>query len=336
MPNTNKIKPLIEFLIPSYKRFEGTIVAANSIYRQIIESDLINEVRITIVDDASPDVTVDRLAGRLNMNSCDIEIRKNKNNKGMSRNIYDMVSGSCATFCTVLTDDDWLAAGCLSDMVKHLKSIEFDDDIGGIFTPRYSYLENGQLHCVVCKPFASDRLIKPGSLSAIRYCSNGFILTGFIFRPKLFASKNWQDNIDNGYFPVINYAFISSRFSIKFVNRKWFHHTVLNHCHWDAWGASSKEQYRRLYGDYMDAISYIAINLPEIPFFRISRIAFMGYEIKNYLHSMMANKFHLRDFVGLATANTRSRLPFYCSLVLAFVCFGFMKALKPFESRDQV
>ena len=63
-----------------------------------------------------------------------------------------MVSSSSGIFCTVLTDDDWLQPGVLLDILNHLEMLVEFPNIAGIFT-RYSYLEDGNLHCIACPPF---------------------------------------------------------------------------------------------------------------------------------------------------------------------------------------
>jgi hypothetical protein len=250
--------PLLEFLIPAYKRFDGAINAAKSVARQIRSHSFDECVIIRIVDDGSPGFSSADMTGALSEWKGYVRIEANSSNKGMSLNIYDMVASSAAKFCTILTDDDWLFTGALSEIVAFLHSVADRPDIGGIFTPRYSYLEDGTLNCVVCRPYKHDRLLHPGPASSLRHCHNGFILTGFIFRPSLMAKEEWRVNIQNSFFPVINFWGILRNYSVLFVDRNWFQHTVLNVCHWEAWGDGPKQQRRRLYSDYMDAIAFMA------------------------------------------------------------------------------
>lgn len=279
---------LLEFLIPTYKRLDGAVVAARSIACQILEERLEKCVSIRIVDDKSPNFSMEAITNALSVYSVCIDIQVNKLNKGMSQNIFDMVRSSEASFCTVLTDDDWLFPGALSEIIKYLQEIDDKSNDGGLFTPRCSYLETGELVSVVCKPFNRDKLIPSGPVAAIRYCHNGFVLTGFIFRPRLMAIDDWRKNIDNSFFPIINFWGVLSASPILFVDKNWFRHTVLNVCHWEAWGAGKSEQGRRLYSDYMDAIGYVADRSWQASRSSISRLGVFCYEITNYSRQMQS------------------------------------------------
>ena len=61
MPATH----LLEVLIPAYKRLDGCICAARSVATQIRKSALEGVVKISIVDDASPGISIDRLENSL-------------------------------------------------------------------------------------------------------------------------------------------------------------------------------------------------------------------------------------------------------------------------------
>ncbi len=279
---------LLEFLIPVYKRFDGAINAAQSVARQIRAYSFDEFVGIRIVDDGSPGFSSAEMAEALSEWKAYVQIEANPSNKGMSLNIYDMVSSSTAKFCTILTDDDWLFADALPEIVSCLDSIAGRPYVGGIFTPRYSYLEDGSLHCVVCQPFKRDKLISPGAVNSFRYCHNGFILTGFIFRPGLMAKVEWKQNIQNSFFPVINFWGILASRPLLFVNRNWFQHTVLNVCHWEAWGDGAKQQRRRLYSDYMDAIAFMAQRSVPEPGSKSSLAAIFAFETINYARQIIS------------------------------------------------
>jgi glycosyltransferase involved in cell wall biosynthesis len=248
----------LEFLIPTYKRFGGALVAANSITSQVLEHKTVDKVSVRVVDDGSPGFSVSSFRQGLLCSGGYVTVEANSKNKGMSQNIFDMVVSSRSKFCTILTDDDWLMPGKLLNILAHLDQIADDPTIGGIFTPRFSYLEDGSLHGISCKFSEQDQLLSPGPLNSLRYSRNGFILTGFIFRPGIAAVNDWSLNIHNGYFPIINFGIILSRYSLLYVNQNWFHHAVLNHCHWESWGKDKKAQTKRLYRDYMSTVSYLA------------------------------------------------------------------------------
>jgi len=306
---------LLEFLIPAYKRTDGVVLASLSVAQQVVENNFESLVLITVVDDASPNFSKDILIRSLGDKAHLIHINVNSLNKGMSRNIFDMTSSSNAEFCTVLTDDDWLLDGKLVEIVEYLRSIVNKKCIGGLYTPRYSYLGTGELHCVVCKPFSQDRLIENGPVQAMKYCEDGFILTGFIFRPAYFARKEWSENIGNAFFPVINFGIILSRYSLLYVDRNWFHHTVLNVCHWEAWGEDQFIQRKRLYRDYMDAVSILARSLISYGISSKSKISIVWYEYSNYLSQFRSKDMPLFSRINGVSWRTRQRLAFKISVV---------------------
>lgn len=182
----------------------------------------------------------------------------------MSGNILDLVSLSKSPFCTILTDDDWLEEGALPEILEEIsKILVFDNSkdsqiIGAFFVPRYSYLEDGTLHCVECRPFTCDSLISPSPCNVIKYSRNAFILTGLFFRPALVDFAFWEENKANSFFPLLYYSSIAISSDVKFLNRKWLHHTCLNLCHWEAWGESELQQNARLHSDYLQALVLIA------------------------------------------------------------------------------
>lgn len=328
--NDNIMKAmLVEFIIPSYKRPHGAVKAANSVVEQMLHEKLNEFVSVRIVDDATPGETIEAFEKRLGQTSNYVTINVNSHNKGMSRNIYDIVRGSTAEFCTILTDDDWLHPGSLFEIVRFLKRARSDQQIGAIFTPRYSYLEDGELHCIVCKPFPGDRRLGSGNLNALRYCVNGFILTGFIFRPQFIDYTRWSENLGNAYFPIINFAGVLARHDVMFLDRNWFQHTVLNVCHWEAWGADEFSQTLRLYWDFMDAISMIA------------RIAF--YESRSVQESLIIwqdeSRIYTQQFKAIYT-KIDGRLSFVSrrtwvrpAFLMALLKFHMKRFLRDFNKR---
>ena len=320
---------ILEFLIPAYKRFDGAIKAARSIANDISAYSLSDYVSIRIVDDASPGVSRKLFSDSLSEYSEYVQLELNQVNKGMSLNIFDMVRSSEASFCAILTDDDWLFPGCLVEIISCLERVVDCPEVGGVFTPRYSYLEDNSLHCVICRPFERDTLIRPGPINSLRYSHNGFILTGFVFRPCLMSERDCRTNIQNSFFPVVNFWKILGSHSILFVDRNWFHHTVLNHCHWESWGSDVIEQRHRLYVDYMDAIAYMAQNssgrgpfyLCLLPIF-FCEVREYARQIISYLHSD-APSFFLQEHVF------ERRFAFWVSIfiVLLYVLFRVLAVM---------
>jgi glycosyltransferase involved in cell wall biosynthesis len=252
-------RPVLEFLIPTYKRPEGAVRAARSIVEQARGTDVAGDIRITIVDDCSPGVSREDIS----VFGLDVDVvcERNDANKGMSANIFDMVHGAEGVICTVLTDDDWLQPGALREMVdvaQALQTTSSAEAVAGYFVPRYSYLESGELHCIECRPFSVDKVIRPSPLNGVKYARNGFILTGFFFRPKLIDFGLWRRNLENGYFPVLNFGALLFKYPIVFFDRNWFVHTVLNQCHWEAWGENELMQRRKLTKDFIEVLSVLA------------------------------------------------------------------------------
>ena len=318
MSNTH----LLDILIPTYKRASQVIVASNSAAKQICDFGLTSKVHISIVDDGSPNFSIRILQENLAKWPIAISIKKNTVNKGMSLNILEMIKHSSAHFCTVLTDDDWMEEGSLVEIIEYLQIIKDKVNIGGIFTPRYSYIESGKLHCIVCAPFGEDKLINAGAVNSLKYCHNGFILTGFIFRTCLTAKHEWGINIENCWFPVINFSSILFHQDILFANKKWFHHTCLNKCYWERWGNNHLNQSRRLYRDYMNLITDLADKASRSSMLRASKAIIFYYQFYNYSQRILAFSNHigpsyLRWTMNDVSPHTRKHPAFLLAWILS-------------------
>lgn len=248
----------LEFLIPSYKRPKTLPSTIDSVAKQIFENNLEDRVCITVVDDCSPDLDVALIADKFSACKTFLSFRVNKINKGMSSNIRDMVASSRAFYCSILTDDDQLQSGALAKIIQLIDSMNDQhgsDLLAAFYVPRYSYLEDGTLHGIVCESFNETTVIEPGPLNSLRYMHDGFVLTGLFFKPALINFPLWDRHIENGFFPVIYFSDLLLKYRNLFVHDNWFIHMVLNECHWESWGATDKARYIRLYRDYMEAVS---------------------------------------------------------------------------------
>jgi len=245
----------LEFLIPSYKRPQSFVRAVLSVASQVEKLNLGDRVKITVVDDCSPNIDLAEMIAAISPFSQFVSVRQNDRNKGMSLNIRDMVAECVADFCTVLTDDDLLQQDSLKEIIETIDNLDKQRTVGSFFVPRYSYLEDGTLHCIVCNPFSEDTTIAAGTLSSLRYLENGFILTGLFFNPKLINFKIWDDHIDNSFFPVIYFADLLLNYESLFIDKNWFVHVVNNECHWDSWGKTEQQRTLRLYNDYLKAVA---------------------------------------------------------------------------------
>lgn len=320
------MKYLVEFLIPTYKRFNGAIEAAMSVSRQIDTYNLSQQVKIRVVDDNSPNFRIDIFKDKLGSFLDYIEISINEYNKGMSKNIYDLTTSSSAEFCTVLTDDDYLQPGALPEIVSELEVL--NPLVCGLFTPRYSYTEDGKLHFIACKPKKSNMLIKSGCVNSIRYAHNGFILTGFIMRTSKIAKAQWKQNIKNAYFPVINFGSILLIDHILFVNKNWFYHTVLNEVHWDSWGKNEYERAKRLNQDYLDAITYISTQALINSKYYLEKLLIYSYELSGFMR-YLNNVQSLRyiDVLRSASRHSKVRLTFIITYVISYPIY-YLKRIK--------
>lgn len=241
-PSQGMVAPpcmLIEFLIPAYMRKDGAATAARSIIKQA-NGLPVGSIGVWIQDDCSLNISdsyyQELLSELQSPSSVVVTITRNASNMGMSKNILDMAEKTRAQYWAVLTDDDYLEEGSLVPLLNVVGAASVIE-CPLLFTPRYSYLESGELHCVECAPFPEyPSVIPSGALSALRYCRNGFILTGMIISSNCDFSA-WKIFSDNAFFPVINFgaALISSPCLV--VDRPWFHHTVLNSVYWQSWGA---------------------------------------------------------------------------------------------------
>lgn len=279
----------LEFLIPSYKRPETLPLTVDSVVRQIVENHLETRVSIMVVDDCSPNVDAAVLADKFSSYKDIITYSKNQINKGMSLNIRDMVASSQADYCCILTDDDRLQPGALTKIITVIDGLNDlcgTASIGAFYVPRYSYLEDGSLHCIVCEPFKTNRIIEPGPLSMIKYLHDGFILTGLFFQPRLINFHLWDQHVENVFFPLIYFSDLLGKHRCLFVHDNWFIHTVLNECHWESWGTTEKARYTRLYKDYMEVVSIAAEEAFSRTSHLIDILLIFIEEVKRYAHQI--------------------------------------------------
>jgi glycosyltransferase involved in cell wall biosynthesis len=277
----------LEFLIPSYKRPQSFVRAVLSVASQVEELNLGDRVKITVVDDCSPNIDLAETIDAVVPFAQFVNVRQNETNKGMSLNIRDMVAESDADFCTVLTDDDLLQPDSLKQIIDTIDNLDKEQSkIGSFFVPRYSYLEDGTLHCIVCNPFAEDTKIAPGTLSSLRYLENGFILTGLFFNPKFINFKIWDEHIENSFFPVIYFADLLLNYESLFINKNWFVHVVNNECHWDSWGKTEQQRTLRLYNDYLKAVALSSEQALARESGIVPNLALLKQEFICYKHQM--------------------------------------------------
>lgn len=260
---------LLTICIPTYKRPITLRRCIISVEEQIQRFGLEEQVQIYVTNDASPDNTAQVLEEFKSV-ACFKHVNREKN-LGMSANIKCMLEETLleSTFQLIITDDDYLQPNILDSVVEFLTAqLAASPDVPFIWTPRYSYTEDGKLHCVVCRPFQRDTLIPSSSRNTGRYMSNGFILSGLIVKAREIDFYLWNDYLENAYFPIIFSGDLILRKHSFFWDMNIVHHTVLNECHWDRWGQSKAEIKLRLFIDFMNA--YVVIGRKIKPPFQAS------------------------------------------------------------------
>jgi|GEM_PF-1889583 len=249
---------LLTICIPTYKRPITLRRCIISVVEQIQRFGLEEQVMVYVTNDASPDNTAQVLDEFKSLN-CFRHVNREKN-LGMSANIKCMLEEALleSTFQLIITDDDYLQPDILDAVVKFLKvQLVANPDVPLIWTPRYSYTEDGKLYCVACNPFDEDTLIPPSIRNAGRYMYNGFVLSGLIVKAGDIDFSLWNEHLENAYFPVIFSGDLISRKPSLFWNMNIVHHSVLNECHWERWGQSEAEITLRLFIDFINVFVVI-------------------------------------------------------------------------------
>ena len=253
--------PMIRLLtvcIPTYKRATTLCHCIISVAEQIEHFGLEEEVQIYVANDASPDNTAQVLEEFSSM-KCLRHVNRGSN-LGMSANIKCMLEETMlqSTYQLIITDDDYFQPGILESTVEFLTTqLVTNPDVSLIWTPRYSYTEDGRFHGVVCDTFNEDTLIPPSLINAGRFMNNGFVLSGLIVNARVIDFNLWSEHLENAYFPVILSGDLISRKPSLYWNRNIVHHSVLNKCHWERWGKSDAEITLRLFIDFFNSFVVI-------------------------------------------------------------------------------
>lgn len=317
---------LLTICIPTYKRSSTLDRCIESIVSQINEHELSDVVGIYVTDDASPDDTKDILH---KFNSLEYFIGVSREiNLGMNVNIKNMLSEvkDKSRYQLIITDDDYLQPSVLKEIIDFLRKDNILNVAPAIWTPRYSYTEDGDLHCIVCNPFKDSRAVKASAANTGRYMHNGFVLSGLILRAKYIDYEFWEQYKENSYFPVIFFGEMLRKNGAYYWNKNVVHHTVLNECHWERWGENDVVIRIRLFADYINAYSIMArkIKIPyQLAVFHI--VSFFG--VRNEINSLLAsNTWHgdqhllsdaIREFQAQNPAKFKLRLRLMMVFALA-------------------
>lgn len=247
-------------LIPVYQRFTGALRASHSVVAHN-QGDLeAGRIRVVVCDDASPSIDAESLRQELNAIHPLITYQRNATNLGMSANILSMVISCRSFFSTILTDDDWFEPGALTDVLRILDSAWLTENgITSILSPRYSYLETGELATISCRIHEGDHLFPPNPKESLLTLAEGaYILSGYFFRPDCIDYGLWRQHIDNAFFPIIYCTTILQKGATFYLDQPLVHHTTQNECHWHAWGPSDQAQQIRLCHDYLESLAIVS------------------------------------------------------------------------------
>ena len=253
---------LLSICIPTYKRPATLRRCIDSIVSQIDEFALSDSVAIHVANDASPDDTAGVLQAYESLSFFTGVSREQ--NLGMNINIKTMLEeiGTVSDFQLIITDDDYLQPNTLGEIVEFLRLQQGDSESRpAIWTPRYSYTEDDELHCIVCNPFDDSQAVEPSAVNAGKYMGNGFVLSGLILRAKFIDYEFWEQYRDNAFFPVIFFGELLLKYGAYYWDRNIVHHTVLNECHWENWGKSEVIIHLRLFSDYLNGFRILAEKL---------------------------------------------------------------------------
>lgn len=255
---------LLTICIPTYKRPATLRRCIDSIVTQIEKYALSDCVDIYVANDASPDDTASVLHAYASLGYFNGVTRGQ--NLGMNVNIKCMLTevAKKSAYQLIITDDDYLQPDILGEIVEFLRRQQDDDRRApAIWTPRYSYTEDGKLHGVVCNPFKDSYLVKPSATNAGKYMGNGFVLSGLILRAECIDYAFWERYRENAYFPMIFFGELLFRGGAYYWNNNLVHHTVLNECHWERWGKNDAVIALRLFTDSVNAYGIMAGRINE-------------------------------------------------------------------------
>lgn len=247
-------------LIPVYQRFTGALRASHSVVAHNQNHLEAGKIRVVVCDDASPSIDAEALRQQLTAIHPLITYHRNITNLGMSANILSMVSSCPSCFSTILTDDDWFEPGALTEILRILDSAWLTENgITSILSPRYSYLETGELATISCRIHKGNHLFPPNPKESLLTLAEGaYILSGYFFRPDCIDYGLWHQHLANAFFPIIYCATILQKGATYYLDQPLVHHTTQNECHWHAWGASDQAQQTRLCHDYLESLAIVS------------------------------------------------------------------------------
>jgi len=266
------MKKVLTICIPTYRRQSLLRRCIDSVLSQIEKYSLSKLVDVYVSNDASLDETVCVLDMYTSLSYFHCVTREC--NLGMNVNIRRMLSevAESSYYQLIITDDDYLQPNTLAEIVELLQlKLGGRNIVPAIWTPRYSYREGGELHCIIGNRLKCSSLVRPSAINAGRNMENGCVLSGLILRAECIDYVLWEHCSENAYFPLIVFGDLLFRNGAYYWNYNIVHHTVLNECYWERFGSTPTLIELRLFGDFMNAYNEIArkINIHSwtIPFY---------------------------------------------------------------------
>jgi len=250
---------LLTFLIPSYNRVDSAYKLSKQIISQS-DSVGVHDINVWVNDDASSNIDKTQIP-RIFSDIIDHPrfcFSANDSNLGMSANILFMVSQVHSTFWSVISDDDQIMDGAISDIREAL--LNCSDTVSSLFVPRYSYNEKGLFRSKSACIKGIDKLfIANGPFNSLFYMDKAFILTGMFVRSQM-TYPLWERHMSNGYFPVLTFAQLILEKPAIYLDKNWFIHIVDNITYWESWGATHAAQRLKLELDYLECIRIVYLN----------------------------------------------------------------------------
>jgi glycosyltransferase involved in cell wall biosynthesis len=322
---------LLTICIPTYKRPDTLRRCIDSIVFQIEKFALSDCVDIYVTNDASPDDTVSVLQEYESLSHFNGVTREQ--NLGMNVNIKTMLAevAKKSEYQLIITDDDYLQPDILKEIIEFLRSQRNDSNrTPAIWTPRYAYTEDGNLHAIVCNPFKDSTYVKPSAANTGKYMFNGFVLSGLILRAECIDYEFWEQYKENAYFPMIFFGDLLFRCGAYYWNSNIVHHTVLNKCHWESWGKNDVVIGLRKFIDVVNSYGMMAgkiRGLPKVASFYFSSFSSIQNEVNSFLlseelaceKSVINDALHDLKVQGVLKFNFQLRLFMLCALLLVAI-----------------
>ena len=334
------MKTLLTICIPTYKRPITLRRCIDSLVEQIEKYTHSDCVNIYVANDASPDDETEIVLQSYEKLSYFNSVTREQN-LGMNVNIKYMLNeiAQKSFFQLIITDDDFLQPDVLDEIVEFLKTKQQSEDcVCAIWTPRYSYIEDGELSCIACSPFKQSFMVKSSAFNTGRYMRNGFILSGLIVKAEYIDFEFWDRYSINAFFPVLFFGDLLLKTGAYFWDRNIVHHTVLNKCHWEDWGKNDIVISLRLFSDYIDTYNIMAkrIRINSSAFmFKIGALRNIYFLINRQFSSdkLRGSRVEVFEAInelkkdGFLSFNIQSKLVMFPSAIL-IATMSFMKFMK--------